>query len=108
VHLLTREAFGVYLRHLAPGGVLAVHVTNRYLDLKPVVRGAAAELGLYAEHVPSFEQSLLWSSDWMLVTRDRTLLEDELVRAATLPRLPGASTVVWRDDWSDLLGALKR
>jgi hypothetical protein len=30
------------------------------------------------------------------------------VRAATLPRLPGASTVVWRDDWSDLLGALKR
>ncbi len=108
VHLLTREAFGVYLRHLAPGGVLAVHVTNRYLDLKPVVRGAAAELGLDAEHVPSFEQSLLWSSDWMLVTRDRALLEDELVRAATLPRLPGASTVVWRDDWSDLLGALKR
>ena len=44
----------------------------------------------------------------MLVTRDRALLEDELVRAATLPRLPGASTVVWRDDWSDLLGALKR
>ncbi|HYN03115.1 MAG TPA: fused MFS/spermidine synthase [Vicinamibacteria bacterium] len=108
VHLLTREAFGVYLRHLAPGGVLAVHVTNRYLDLKPVVRGAAAELGLNAEHVPSFEQSLLWSSDWMLLTRDRALLEDELVRAATLPRLPGASTVVWRDDWSDLLGALKR
>jgi len=108
VHLLTREAFGVYLRHLAPGGVLAVHVTNRYLDLKPVVRGAAAELGLNAEHVPSFEQSLLWSSDWMLVTRERAPLEDELVRAATLPRLPGASTVVWRDDWSDLLGALKR
>ena len=108
VHLLTREAFGVYLRHLAPGGVIAVHVTNRYLDLKPVVRGAAAELGLDAEHVPSFEQSLLWSSDWMLVTREQALLEDELVRAATLPRLPGASTVVWRDDWSDLLGALKR
>ena len=41
-HLLTREAFGVYLRHLAEGGVLAVHVTNRYVDLKPVVRGAAA------------------------------------------------------------------
>ena len=108
VHLLTREAFGVYLRHLAQGGVLAVHVTNRYLDLKPVVHGAAAGLGLDAEHVPSFEHGLLWSSDWMLVTRDRALLEDDLVSAATLPRLPGASTVVWRDDWSDLLGALKR
>ena len=44
-HLLTREAFDVYLRHLASDGALAVHVTNRYLDLKPVVRGAAEELG---------------------------------------------------------------
>ena len=51
-HLLTREAFEVYRRHLAPGGVLAVHVTNRYLDLKPVVRGAAAALALEAAHVP--------------------------------------------------------
>jgi spermidine synthase len=108
VHLLTREAFGVYLRHLAEGGTLAVHVTNRHLDLKPVVRGAAAQLGLHAQHVPSFEQSLLWSSDWMLATRDRALLEDELVSAATLPPLPHAGAVVWRDDWSDLLRALKR
>jgi spermidine synthase len=107
-HLLTREAFGVYLRHLAQGGVLAVHVTNRYLDLKPVVRGAAAALGLHAEHVPSFEQGLLWSSDWMLVTRDQALLEDEVVSAATLPPLAQAGAVVWTDGWSDLLGVLKR
>ena len=107
-HLLTREAFGVYLRHLAEGGVVAVHVTNRYLDLKPVVRGAAAALGLHAEHVPSFEQGFLWSSDWMLVTRDRALLEDEVVSAATLPPLPHAGAVVWTDDWSNLLGVLKR
>jgi hypothetical protein len=107
-HLLTREAFGVYLRHLAEGGVVAAHVTNRYLDLKPVVRGAAAALGLHAEHAPSFEQGLLWSSDWMLVTRDRALLEDEVVSAATLPPLPHARAVVWTDDWSNLLGVLKR
>ena len=107
-HLLTREAFGVYLRHLAEGGALAVHVTNRYLDLKPVVRGAAAQLGLHAEHVPSFERGLLWSSDWMVVTRDRALLEDEVVSAATLPLLPHAGAVVWTDDWSDLFGVLKR
>jgi spermidine synthase len=107
-HLLTREAFGVYLRHLAEGGALAVHVTNRYLDLKPVVRGAAAELGLHAEHVPSFGQGLLWSSDWMVVTRDLALLEDEVVSAATLPPLPHTAAVVWTDDWSNLLGVLKR
>jgi spermidine synthase len=106
-HLLTREAFGVYFRHLAEGGALAVHVTNRYLDLKPVVRGVAAELGLHAEHVPSLPQGLLWSSDWMVVTRDRAVLEDEVVSAATLPPLPDAGAVVWTDDWSNLLAVLK-
>jgi hypothetical protein len=107
-HLVTSEAFAVYLRHLAEGGVLAVHVTNRYLDLKPVVRGAAARLGLQAEHVPSVERSLLWSSDWMVVSRERTPFEDEVVSAATLPVLPHAGAVVWTDDWTDLVGALKR
>ncbi len=70
-HLLTVEAFAVYLRHLAEGGVIAVHVTNRYVDLKPVVRGAARALSLHAEHVPSSEKGMLWSSDWMLVARGR-------------------------------------
>jgi hypothetical protein len=106
-HLLTREAFAVYLRHLANGGTLAVHVTNRYLNLKPVVRGAAAQLGLHAEHVPSVETSLLWSSDWMLVARESALLDDEVLSAATLPAGPRAGSVVWTDDWSNLLGVLK-
>ena len=44
----------------------------------------------------------------MVVTRERALLEDEVVSAATLPRLPHAGAVVWTDDWSDLLGVLKR
>jgi hypothetical protein len=108
VHLLTLEAFEVYLRHLAPGGALAVHVTNRHLDLKPVVRGAAGRLGLEAEHLPSTLSGFAWGSDWMLVSRDRTLLADELVSAATLPRLPGARVLVWTDAWSDLVGVLKR
>jgi hypothetical protein len=44
----------------------------------------------------------------MLVSRDRTLLTDELVSAATLPRLPGSRVLVWTDAWSDLVGVLKR
>jgi spermidine synthase len=107
-HLLTREAFLTYLRHLAPGGVLVVQITNRYVDLKPVVRGAAAALQLQAEHVPSFEHGMRWSSDWMLVARDRTLLDDEAVSAATLPRLRGAFDLLWTDDWSNLFSVLKR
>ena len=45
VHLLTREAFALYFRHLQPGGVLAVHVSNKHLDLEPVVAMAAESLG---------------------------------------------------------------
>ena len=108
VHLLTLEAFELYLRHLAPDGTLAVHVTNRHLDLKPVVRGAAARLGLQAEHVPSTLDRFAWGADWMLLARDRTLFADELVSAATLPRLPGARALVWTDAWSDLVSVLKR
>jgi hypothetical protein len=107
-HLVTSEAFAVYLRHLAEGGVLAVHVTNRYLDLKPVVRGAAARLGLHAEHVPSVEQGLLWSSDWMVVSRGRAPLEDEVLSAATLPLLPHEGAIAWTDGWTDLARVIKR
>ena len=53
VHLITREAVEVYLRHMKPDGVIAFHVTNRYLDLVPVVEGIAHELDLHA----------LWISD---------------------------------------------
>jgi spermidine synthase len=108
VHLLTREAFGVYLRHLSEEGVVAVHVTNRYLDLKPVVRGAARALSLWAEHVPSPDTGMLWASDWMLVARGRAVLDDEVISAATLPRLRGAGEVLWTDDWSNLLPVVKR
>ena len=107
-HLLTREAFAAYLRHLAPGGVLAVHVTNRYVDLKPVVRGAARALGLEAEHVPSFENGTGWSSDWMLLARDRAVLDHEVVSAATLPPQWRANESLWTDDWSNLFRVLKR
>lgn len=106
-HLLTREAFTAWERHLAPGGVLVVQITNRYVDLKPVVRGAAAALHLQAEHVPCFESGVRWSSDWMLVARDRALLEDERVSAATLPRLRGARDLLWTDGWSNLFTVLK-
>jgi hypothetical protein len=78
------------------------------VDLKPVVRGVAASLGLHALHVPSFERGTLWSSDWMLVERGAAVLDDELVSAASLPALGGLPEVVWTDDWSDLVSVLKR
>ena len=86
VHLLTEEAFGIYLRHLRqPGGILAVHISNRYIDLVPVVHGYAERHGLASAMITSEEDSAGgWESDWVLLADS----------AGTLARGPigGAST----------------
>ena len=75
-HLLTREAFAVYLRHLAPDGVIAAHITNNYLDLVPVVRAAAEDckLGAARVSVDTDDKALAFASDWMLLGRDTAFL----------------------------------
>jgi hypothetical protein len=108
VHLLTLEAFETWLRHLDEAGILAVQVTNRYVDLKPVLRTIARDQGLAALHIPSYERGVRWGSDWMLLARDPALLRDEVMDAASLPPLGRARRVLWTDDWSDLLRVLKR
>ena len=74
VHLLTREAFQLYFRHLKPQGVLAVHVSNRYLDLPPVVEAATRSLGARAVKLTSPEQQskAVYQATWMLVDRPGT------------------------------------
>src|SRR5271167_1592222 len=69
VHLLTIEAFAVYLRELNPDGVIAIHVTNRYLDLQPVIREAAEHFGLTAARVHQAGNAMVKPSDWILLAR---------------------------------------
>ena len=109
VHLLTREAFAVYHRVLAPDGVLAVHISNRYLDLHPVVRGLAAAFGdeVRTVHRGASPSEGASTSTWMLLTKNRAFLDDPEVRSID-PEPPGAPEVVWTDDYSNLLGVLKR
>ncbi|MBI5608416.1 MAG: fused MFS/spermidine synthase [Deltaproteobacteria bacterium] len=109
VHLLTAEALTVYRRHLRPGGVIAFHVSNRYLDLPPVVRGLADGAGLKAWQVrddPN-KDTHLSRSDWVLVTDNAKLLAD--LREDELGAEPPAQTglLAWRDDRHDLIGVLK-
>jgi hypothetical protein len=109
VHLLTREAVALYLRHLrGPDSVVAVHVSNKYLDLKPVVRALAGALGLRAALVDSRGTGAVWSADWVLLLRDPSLLLDPEVDKATLPLVvdePGLP--LWTDDYSNLLRVLR-
>jgi hypothetical protein len=109
VHLLTREAFDLYLAHLAPQGVLAVNVSNRALDLRPVVKRAAQHSGLavtwtYLAPAGPFHPG----GSWMLLARDRQLLQEPALAGAagSLPP-PRSGFRQWTDDYSNLFQVLK-
>jgi hypothetical protein len=108
VHLLTREAFALYRDALRDDGVLAVHVSNHYLDLPPIVRGLAAEQGRTAVRVETFddESRALDSSTWMLVTNNAALLANAAMYLTT-PE-PNERSLVWTDAFSSLLQVLKK
>src|SRR6185369_12240572 len=77
VHLLTKEAFEIYLRHLKPTGILAVHVSNHFLNLEPVVLRLAREFHLEAaviDHDAKPEQWWIYSSTWILLARGDQIL----------------------------------
>ncbi|MDP1606819.1 MAG: fused MFS/spermidine synthase [Rhodocyclaceae bacterium] len=109
-HLLTREAFALYFRHLKPDGVLAFHITNRFLDLTPIVALAARQLGYGAVLISNERDDAadVYRASWMLVTNNAALLENPKIRAAmdTLV-IPSSKVRPWTDDYSSLLPILK-
>jgi hypothetical protein len=108
IHLLTEEAFRVYRAHLRDEqGVVAVHVSNRYLDLVPVLAGIAARFGLAYAVIDDNGGDSGWASVWVLLTRDAKWLETPAIAAAASAQ-PPRRAVRWTDDFSNLLGVLKR
>jgi SAM-dependent methyltransferase len=107
-HLLTREALAVYLRHMKPTGVVLFHVSNRYLNLAPVVQMLAQNAGLSALLVVD-DPKEYWLSrtSYVLVTRNPALLtSSELVeKSETIAALPGLP--LWTDDYNNLFKILK-
>ncbi len=113
MHLLTRQAMEIYLRHLKPGGVLAFQATNRFINIAPIVASLATEFGLSAVLIsdsPENEEGPnYWtaSTDQVLVTANRKLLEADPIHsvATEIPVPPGFR--VWTDDFNNLLRVLK-
>ncbi|HEY7585505.1 MAG TPA: fused MFS/spermidine synthase [Candidatus Deferrimicrobiaceae bacterium] len=109
VHLLTREAFDLYFRHLKADGLLAVHVSNKYLDLAPVVRLAAEAAGKEAVSVDTGDDvnSGVYGSTWILVAGDRRRLDGPSLTEAARPLMPAEGVRLWTDDFSNLIRILK-
>lgn len=109
-HLLTLEAMRTYLRHLRPDGILAVHITNRYLDLQPVMAAAARHYGrtalLYGLEKDEDNPSC-YSSDWVLIMTPERAAALPLVMNDGAPLEARAGFRPWTDGFSNLFSVLK-
>ena len=105
IHLLTREAVALYARHLKPGGVLAVHVSNRYLDLAPVVKQLADEIGWETRQVLAPPGGGSSGSIWTLATSRAEFFADPLLAGAEA--IPLRPLRTWTDDYSNLFQVLR-
>jgi SAM-dependent methyltransferase len=108
VHLLTKEAMQLYFRHLKTDGILAVHVSNRYLDLQPVVAGEARALGKLARVVDTDDDETqdIFGATWVLVTSPATGFDD--VETKNSAEIESKKKVrLWTDDYSNLFQILK-
>lgn len=109
VHLLTREALQVYLKHLKPTGVAAIHVSNKHLELEPVVRRGAVDLGLKViavENEPD-DENYIFESDWVLVTRNEGFANLPVIRNHERPKKLDTKLRLWTDDYSNLFQIVK-
>lgn len=109
VHLVTKEAFALYLAHLAPDGIIAAHITNLHLDLMPVFWRLAEEYGLGIVRVEyAGDADGGYASHWVLLAHDAALLDVPAIRARAVD-LSGYSTdlKLWTDDYSNLFQILK-
>jgi spermidine synthase len=110
VHLLTREALAVYFRHLKPEGILALHISNRYLDLEPVCKGGADFFNKSAMTVTDDgeEAPYLSASTWVLMTSGTDIFNDDAFKNADIqPAKTKPNFRAWTDDYSNVFQILK-
>jgi len=109
VHLLTVEAFRLYFHHLGPQGVLAVHISNRYLNLAPVVAAAATRLHKEAVEItnPDDHPNGIFDASWILLGNPGRFEAVNQIEAAGHILRHSRPNQLWTDDYSSLFRVLK-
>ncbi len=106
IHLLTLECAKVYRRHLKDDGILAVHISNKYLDLIPVAFGLADVLGWQAVVIDSdaIEDEGIEAATWVLITENQAFLDSPYIREAQIIWTKDMiSPTYWTDDYASLI-----
>lgn len=107
VHLITLEALQIYERHMKPDGVIAFHVSNRFIDLKPVVKMLAEKRGLNVAFVRDRYDDGSVTSEWMLLSKDNKQFQTPEILEGSIIIPPTPKLRVWTDDFNNLLQILK-
>jgi hypothetical protein len=113
MHLLTREAMAIYVRHIKPDGVIVFQATNRFVDIAPVVERLAAAFGMEAVLVSDWPASHSGASYWLsgtdqiIVTRNQALLDADPIGSVADPLKERPDFRVWTDDFYNMLRILK-
>jgi SAM-dependent methyltransferase len=113
MHLLTREAYKTYLRHLKPDGVLAVHISNRFLDLKPVVAQAMSEIGWHGRVIEDdgVDEAYYSGTTWVVLSPSEQFFDNKNfvgdVNSVIKPLEPSARFEAWTDDFSNIITIIK-
>ncbi len=109
LHLLTTQALAVYQRHIVPNGVLALHVSNQYVDLEPEIFQLSKASGMEAMTVwnPKNESRGEFSSTWVIVTNNDLFFQQPQVAGRVRPPHENLAVRPWTDDYSSLVPILR-
>ncbi len=109
IHLLTYEAFQSYFRHLKPNGVIAIHISNQYLDLRSVAASMALRFNARALEVASKDRPELHVrlAEWVLISANKQLLDQIQKDAWRGAVIPPSRQRLWTDQYSSVISVLR-
>lgn len=109
LHLLTTQALALYRRHLAPGGIIAIHISNGHVDLEPAIALLAQSAGMQAMRFSNLanDDRGEFSSYWMLLSDNAAFFAQPEIAAAGKPSVFKPGLRLWTDDYSSLLPLLR-
>ena len=110
LHLLTREALAIYRSKLRKDGILAFHISNRYVDLEPVLANLAKDAGmvcLVQRDGNKDQKAGLWASDWVLLANTAEDLKSITAAGNWQPARGNDALAVWTDDFSNLFSVFQ-